>query len=257
MEEKAQIVFVVIPVKNQESSIGGVVQSVIDRFPKDAKLEVIVVDDGSTDQTAKQAADAGANVLSLGNGQPGNPAIARNRGVAASHGDPIVFLDSDCIPPKGWPDDPLRIHHQGIEVVGGSLALPPGLSFTARCDYYGGWYHPKRNAGFAKQHLPGKLSVRRSAFESTQGFFERHPIAYSGEELYWQAQIRKHRGKIYFQPSAIVDHINRPGFRNLLRRNYRWGYIKIQTEAETACARFALAYQFPVLLILASMPLAP
>ena len=46
------------------------------------------------------------------------------------------------------------------------------------------------------------------------------------------------------------------GSRNLLRRNYRWGYSAIETKAETEVARMAWLYRYPRLLIAASMPLS-
>jgi GT2 family glycosyltransferase len=105
-------------------------------------------------------------------------------------------------------------------------------------------------------HPPGNLSVRRADFERTRGFTEQQPIAYAHEELVWQAEVRRNGGTILFDPAAIVLHYNRPGFRNLLRRNYRWGYSAIESKAPTGAARFAWIYRYPALLVAASIPLA-
>lgn len=51
-------------------------------------------------------------------------------------------------------------------------------------------------------------------------------------------------------------HENRPGFINLLRRNYRWAYTAIPAKYETGSARLAWIYRFPRLMILASFPIA-
>src|SRR6185369_13919320 len=108
---------------------------VIDRVkaqtPSGGELEVIVVDDASTDRTIAVAEAAGARVLALP-ARPGggNPAAARNRGAAISRGDPNIFLDSDCTPHEGWLQALLAEHAKGYEVVGGSLGLPDGLSFS-------------------------------------------------------------------------------------------------------------------------------
>ena len=211
------------------------------------EIEVLVVDDGSTDDTAEAASEAGAKVIRLDGTGGGNPARARNQGAAASRGDPIVFLDADCTPRDGWLDRLLAAHDGGIEVVGGSLGLPPGLSPSARCDYYCGWYHvhPRRAAGFVKHHPPCNLSVRREAFLSTAGFLELHPAAYAHEELQWQAELQSRGGRIYFEPAAAVDHHNRPGFAQLLRRNYRWAYSAIETKAQSGVARMSWLYRYP------------
>jgi hypothetical protein len=105
-------------------------------------------------------------------------------------------------------------------------------------------------------HPPGNLSVRREAFASTAGFTEQQPVAYAHEELAWQAAILRRGGRIVFDPGAIVYHYNRPGFRNLLRRNYRWGFSAIESKAPTGAARMAWVYRYPALLVIASLPLA-
>jgi hypothetical protein len=149
-------------------------------------------------------------------------------------------------------------HDAGAAVVGGALDLPSGLSPTARCDYYCGWYHvhSRRPAGEVPNHPPGNVSVRRAAFAATAGFTEQQPIAYAHEELAWQADVLRRGGRIVFDPHAIVYHYNRPGFRNLLRRNYRWGFSAIESKAPTGAARLAWVYRYPALLVVASVPLA-
>jgi glycosyltransferase involved in cell wall biosynthesis len=250
---------VVIPARNEELRIGELVNLVSAQRPDGWEIEVLVVDDGSTDRTAEIAAAAGARVLRLGTATgEGSPAIARNRGARSSRGDPIVFVDADCLPRPGWLAALLHAHRTGAEVAGGALALPPGLSATARCDYFGGWYHvhPARPAGRVAQHPPGNLSVRRSAFFATAGFSERQPIAYAHEELAWQGAVQAQGGRIVFVPEAVVDHYNRAGFAHLLRRNYRWGYSAIAAKAAAGNARFPFLYRHPVALVAVSLPLS-
>jgi glycosyltransferase involved in cell wall biosynthesis len=254
------LISVVIPARNEAARIGDLVRLVRAQCPDRSELEVIVVDDASADGTMRAAAEAGARVITLDVAatRGGNPAIARNRGAAASRGDPLVFLDADCTPRPGWLDRLLAVQRWGVEAVGGSLALPPGLPTSARCDYYCGWYHvhPGRPAGFVRQHPPGNLSVRRAVFLATSGYVERQPIAYAHEELAWQAELLRRGGRLFFEPPAIVDHYNRPGLGNLLRRNYRWGYSGVEAKAETGNTRFSWLYRRPRLLAVASPVLA-
>jgi glycosyltransferase involved in cell wall biosynthesis len=81
---------IVIPAKNERSAIGAVVSTARDCYPD---AEIIVVDDGSTDDTAAVAAGAGATVIghpeSLGNG------AAVKTGVRAANGDVIALMDGD------------------------------------------------------------------------------------------------------------------------------------------------------------------
>jgi glycosyltransferase involved in cell wall biosynthesis len=253
------VLTVIIPARNEAVAIASVIQAVRASCPSGQTLEVIIVDDGSTDDTAAVARTAGARVLELGPGPGGgNPARARNKAAGIALGDPIVFLDADCMPAAGWLSHLLAAHESGAAVVGGALDLPAGLPWMARCDYYCGWYHvhSRRPAGVVPNHPPGNLSVRRDEFRRSSGFTEQQPIAYAHEELVWQAEVRRRGGRIVFEPRAIVYHHNRPGFRNLLRRNYRWGFSAIESKAPTRAARLAWIYRYPALLVAASLPLA-
>jgi glycosyltransferase involved in cell wall biosynthesis len=251
-------VSVIIPARNEAERITALVHAVRRQAPHGWSADVLVVDDGSTDETAAAARAAGARVVELGPRSGGNPAAARNRGALAAAGDPLVFLDADCVPLEGWLPRLLAGHESGAAVVGGALDLPRGLPAMARCDFYCGWYHvhSRRQAGEVPNHPPGNLSVRRADFARTRGFTEQQPVAYAHEELAWQAEIRRLGGRISFEPAAVVHHYNRPGFRNLLRRNYRWGFSAIESKAPTGAVRLAWVYDHPVLLIAGSVPLA-
>jgi len=255
----ARLASIVIPARNESRTIGRLVRTVLSQPVDGWAVEVVVVDDGSSDETADVARSAGARVIRLEPGpRGGNPALARNRVALLASGDPVVFLDADCLPAPGWLARLLAGHDDGAAVVGGALDLPDGLPAMARCDYYCGWYHvhSRRPAGDVPNHPPGNLSVRRAEFAAGPGFTEHQPVAYAHEELAWQGAIRRRGGRIKFEPRATVYHYNRPGFRNLLRRNYRWGFSAIESKAPTGAARLAWVYRYPGLLILAGIPLA-
>ncbi len=253
-------VSVIIPARNAADVIGRIVEKVIDQRPPDVELEVIVVDDGSGDETGQVSRAAGARTVELKAGEHGgNPAAARNRGAEVASGELLVFLDADCTPDSGWLEGLLDAHSRGEVCVGGSLAMPDGLSTSARCDFYCGWYHvhPWRHAGAVPSHPPCNLSVQRAAFERSRRFDERQPMAYAHEELGWQGDLRQAGDRVFLEPAARAFHWNRPGWMHLLRRNYRWGYSSIQAKAETGSARLAWLYRHPRLLVALSLPLAP
>jgi glycosyltransferase involved in cell wall biosynthesis len=252
-----RLVSVIIPAHNAADLIPRVVSAVKAQHPAGTDIEVIVVDDHSTDGTAEAARTAEAVVLQA-RGATGNPAAARNQGAAAASGDPLVFLDADCIPAPGWLAAILAAHDRGATVVGGSLDLPPGLPASARCDYYCGWYlvHSRRPAGPVPHHPPPNLSVRRDAFCQTAGFTEQQPFSYTNEERAWQAQLLRTGHTMHFEPRAIAYHYNRPGFANLLRRSYRWAYTAVESKFETGSTRFPWIHRHPRTLIAASLPLA-
>jgi GT2 family glycosyltransferase len=253
------LVSVVIPARNEEALIGEVVRAASRQVSRAQAVEVVVVDDGSTDDTVRVARDAGARVVQATKaGDRGNCAAARNRGAAESHGDPIIFLDADCVAAAGWLEGLLEGHDRGATVVGGSLDLPPGSPITARCDYYCSWYliHPRARAGWVPHHPPPSLSVRRAAYLSTAGYATHPPFDFSNEERFWQGELRAAGHRFYFEPAARVSHHHHPGVRNQLRRNYRWGYTAVEVKSTTGVARMAWLYRHPWAVILASPALA-
>jgi hypothetical protein len=94
--------------------------------------------------------------------------------------------------------------------------------------------------------------VRRAALLATSGFSHDPPLAYSSEERLWQGELLDTGHRIYFEPRAVAFHHNRPGFGNLLRRHYRWGYGSIESKSRSRAARFAGLYSHPWLLMLSS-----
>jgi len=254
-------VSVIIPARNAEPLIGLAVHAALAERAACREMDVIVVDDGSTDDTAARAEHAGARVVTreVSAGAEGNPTAARNLGAAHATGDLLVFLDADCTPRPGCLAALLRAHAGGAVCVGGALGMPPGLSLSSRTDYYAGWYHvhDRRPRGFVQQHPPCNLSIRRSAFETTAGFTESPGIAYAHEELAWQAELSRRGQRIVFEPGAVAEHWNRPGWGNLLRRNYRWAYSAMESKASTRITRWSWLYRYPWLLIALSLPSAP
>jgi glycosyltransferase involved in cell wall biosynthesis len=92
---EAGLVSVVIPCYNQARFLGEAIESVLSQSYR--AFEVVVVDDGSTDNTSEvvaryAGADAGVRLIRQENrGLAG----ARNRGLAEAEGEYVVFLDSD------------------------------------------------------------------------------------------------------------------------------------------------------------------
>lgn len=112
-------VSVVLPVCNGEKFIATALDSVLSQEPP--PMEVIVVDDGSTDGTAAMVQRyPRATLLQQDNR---GPAAARNRGVEHAGGSHLAFIDADDRWPAGrlrWQLDYLR-DHPGVDIVQGTL----------------------------------------------------------------------------------------------------------------------------------------
>jgi glycosyltransferase involved in cell wall biosynthesis len=117
MADRSAAVSVVVPAHDAAPFVRAAVTSV--RAQAVEGVEVVVVDDGSTDGTAQVLAEqAGPDLLVLAQPNMG-PAAARNRGLAAASGSLIAFLDAD----DEWPPGSLRARvdhlagHPDVDVV--------------------------------------------------------------------------------------------------------------------------------------------
>jgi glycosyltransferase involved in cell wall biosynthesis len=96
------LVSVIIPVYNGEAFLAEAVESIQQQDHR--PLEIIIVDDGSTDGTKKIAASFEDNIRYTYQHHSG-PVVARNQGLRMAHGDVIGFLDADDL----WLRNSLRL----------------------------------------------------------------------------------------------------------------------------------------------------
>ena len=102
------LVSVIIPVHNSQEYLAEAVESI--RKQNYEPLEIIIIDDGSTDDTERIARGLGPDIHYLFQ-QNAGPASARNTGIVASRGEIIAFLDSDDF----WPSDRLTVAIRYLE----------------------------------------------------------------------------------------------------------------------------------------------
>jgi GT2 family glycosyltransferase len=172
---------VVIPVFDGIRFLAEAIQSVLDQTYQ--PLELIVVDDGSNDGSAAVARSfPGAHVIEQKHAGPG---AARNRGIAASTGDMLAFLDADDVMPTdklelqvGYlnehPDVGCVLGRQQLFGDAGSpsaAALAPPLQ-----------RHPELQARGSMQPL--SVVARRSVFETVGNF-----VTDFGEDLDWLCRV--------------------------------------------------------------------
>jgi glycosyltransferase involved in cell wall biosynthesis len=196
-------VSVVIPARNAEAMIGRTVAAVVSQ-ELNGGFEVVVVDDGSTDATAKTARAAGARVVS--NPTPLGPAEARNAGVAASSAPLIAFTDADCVPAPGW----LRAGAEALEhadLVQGRVEPEPGVPV-------GPFDHVITVREETGLYETANLFVRRESFDRVGGFrpFIDPSDGHFGEDLVFGWEVRRAGGRSAFAPDALVHHevVERP-----------------------------------------------
>jgi glycosyltransferase involved in cell wall biosynthesis len=181
------LISVIIPVFDGEAYLHEALESVLAQTI--AEFELIIIDDGSGDSSAaiaQQFATADARVRCLGQKNQG-VTVARNRGIEASRGELIAFLDQD----DRWTPDALERHvreHRENTGAGYSIArqrcfLEPGTTPPA-------WFRLQRLESPAVAYLPGTLAVKRDTFSKLGTFDPRYPISSDAD---WFARARDQR----------------------------------------------------------------
>jgi GT2 family glycosyltransferase len=177
---------VVIPVHNEASLTKQCLETILQAPPPSTPLEVIVVDDASTDSTQDIVRLFGSRVRSIQLPTNVGFASACNAGAAAAavSSEFLLFLNNDTIPSGGWLDTLIRYAdaHPEAAVVGSKLLFPDGTIQHAGVVFTLAGYplhiyagcpgdHPAVNRSRAFQAVTAACAlVRRTDFENLQGF---------------------------------------------------------------------------------------
>ncbi|HJQ16922.1 MAG TPA: glycosyltransferase [Allosphingosinicella sp.] len=154
-------VSVVIPAYNAAAYIGDAIQSVLNQSEN---VEIIVVDDGSTDGTAREAARFGDAIHLVRFGRNQGIPDALNAGLEQARGAIIGFLDADDI----WP--PKRLH-VGLELMSRGIApICWGRTQILFIDRAGGGW--STSPEWPPRHYPslGAILFRKDVFARVGGF---------------------------------------------------------------------------------------
>jgi glycosyltransferase involved in cell wall biosynthesis len=196
---------IVIPTRGRPDYLRVTLASVAPQAER-ARAEVIVVDDGGDPAAAEIAATHGARLIR--SPAPGaNP--ARNAGVAATQGDPVVLIDDDISAPPGWLDAMLEGIAQApeYEVFGGPIRARLEGSRLRTC---GRESAPITTLDYGPTDRDAPLvwsanmAIRRSALDRVGSFDE--SIQGRGEEEDWERRYTALGGRIRYLAAAGLDH---------------------------------------------------
>jgi O-antigen biosynthesis protein len=192
------------------------------------ELEVIVVDDGSTDDTAEVAAGFDVRLIRTPNGGLGS---ARNVGAAAATGEIVAYLDDDACPDPHWAHYLAdTFDRTGSVAVGGPNIPPPGANAVAEtvARSPGGPIHVLVSDTEA-EHIPGcNFSIRKDVLEELGGFDPQFRAAGDDVDLCWRLQEAGRR--IGFNPAAMVWHHRRDSVRAYWRQQCGYGHAEALLE---------------------------
>lgn len=216
---------IIIPAYNSESMIRMVLEAILCQTV--LPMEVIVVDDGSTDRTGDLVCLF--SEVKYIRQKNGGPAAARNRGAREAQGDILVFMDSDCRPQADWLERLLEgFTEKVIGAVAGSYGIQNPESLLARCVHQEICFR-HRYLMPVYPHVFGSYNVgiRREVFFDVGGFDESYRNA-SGEDNDLSYKILEAGYKIYFQCSSKVDHRHPWRMGVYFREQFRHGYWRVR-----------------------------
>lgn len=213
-----QRVSVVIPVHNSAHELRQCLESL--RCSLVVPFECIVVDDGSTDNSAKIAESYGAKVLSTG--RRSGPARARNIGALAAQGEILFFLDADVCVSKNtltqmaeeFLEDPY------LDAAMGSYDdLPSAQNFISQYRNLMHCFVHRTSNRQATTFWAGCGAIRRQVFLDFNGFDEKYSSP-AIEDIELGYRLSRANRKLILVADLQVKHLKRWGVRSMAKADF-------------------------------------
>jgi len=220
---------VIVPVYRAEAVLPRCLAALIDQSVPCDDYEIIIVDDGSPDQTAATA----ERILAGTNGRViraphGGPAHARNLGAQAARGEILAFTDADCEPAHNWLECLTAALHDETVTGAKGVYRTRQKSLVARFvqQEYQDKYDRLANQATIDFVDTYSAAYRRSVFLASGGFDESFTTA-SVEDQEFSFRLAAQGHRLVFIPAAIVYHQHDATLPEYVRRKFGIGCWKM------------------------------
>ena len=222
---EARSASIIIPTFNGASRIGKCLDSLSSQTTG-LDVEILVVDDGSTDNTG--AVVGGYPFVRLIGQANAGPAAARNRGALAARGKILLFTDDDCVPMPGWLDRMLAPFADPDVVGAKGVYRTHQQSLTARfvqIEYEDKYRLMAKlpDIDFIDTYSAG---FRRDRFLEMSGYDTSFPVA-CAEDIELSYRMSARGWKMKFTPSAIVYHTHPDTISRYLKKKYKFAFWRM------------------------------
>ncbi|WP_138441572.1 glycosyltransferase [Marinobacter alexandrii] len=242
-------VSVLIPAYNEEINIGKCIESIQSQtYPRD-RFEVIVMDNGSVDDTRNIVKNVGVRVVNADGLLIGG---VRNAGVDASIGDYLAFIDADCVANTDWLESGVGLLTASEEVgaVGGQCSVPKNATWVQRA-----WGFKKNDLGIRRVNIlsTGSFFIERSMFFRVGGFNEQ---ILAGEDTEISRKIIESGKKLLLSSAVGVMHLGYPSsIKEFLKRQIWQSSDYLKSTKSKNDPIFLIVHLYLLLIVLSSVAL--
>lgn len=217
---EAAAVSVIVAVRDAESTLEACLDSLVRLDPPGGPVELLVVDNGSTDGTSRVLERFRRHVRVVHESERG-PAAARNAGIRHARGDWIAFTDADCVVDPGWLRALLPpLEDPSVGIAGGRIV---SIRPCNRIELFGERIHDHERA-ILRLRPPYAITMnwasRREVLE-THGLFNEKLLRGSDADMAYR--IHSAGLRIVYRPDAIVAHRNESTLRGLFDEGFVHG----------------------------------
>lgn len=248
-------VSIVVVARNEEAKIQRCIYSIANQKEIDKQdFEIILVDDGSTDETVHLAKEVFPDIRVISNPVQ-SISKNRNKGWLAAKADYVAYLDADCEASEYWLANLLaEIESSDYAAVGGSNTPPDNYSsfystlkimlntyVGSRGSVQGTVYTDLREV----EHLPGlNVMFNKTVLEKLKGYDQCFALVGEDEDL--SIRIRYSGYKLLYVPNANVIHYQRDNYTSWMKNMFTYGKGRVWLIMRHPSA-FSLVILLPVI----------